>query len=119
MLFRLAADTVLIAHLAFILFALLGAALAVRWRWIIFVHIPAASWGVFVELTGRICPLTYLENCFRIEAGQSGYAESFIEHYVLPIIYPSGLTQDIQWVLAGIVVVINVLIYGWLFFRRV
>lgn len=116
--FRLAADGVLLLHLAFILFALLGAAMAVRWRWIPLVHLPAAAWGVFVELTGRICPLTYLENYFRIKAGQSGCTESFIEHYLLAIIYPSGLTNEIQFALAGMVVVVNIAIYGWLFSRR-
>ena len=118
MLFRLAADGVLLLHLAFILFALLGAAMAVRWRWIPLIHLPAAAWGFFVELTGRICPLTYLENYFRIKAGQSGYTESFIEHYLLAIIYPSGLTREIQFALAGVVVVVNIAIYGWLLSRR-
>jgi hypothetical protein len=116
--FRLAADGVLLLHLAFILFALLGAAMAVRWRWIPLVHLPAAAWGGVVELTGRICPLTYLENYFRIKAGQSGYTESFIEHYLLAIIYPSGLTNEIQFALAGMVVVVNIAIYGWLISRR-
>ena len=118
MLFRLAADGVLLLHLAFILFALLGAAMAVRWRWIPLIHIPAAAWGVFVELTGRACPLTYLENYLRIKAGQSGYTASFIEHYILDIIYPSGLTTEIQFALAGVVVVVNIAIYGWLLSRR-
>jgi len=118
MFFRLAADGVLLLHLAFILFALLGAAMAVRWRWIPLVHLPAAAWGVFVELTGRICPLTYLENFLRIKAGQSGYTGSFIEHYLLNIIYPSGLTREIQFALAATVVVVNIAIYGWLISRR-
>ena len=118
MLFRLAADGVLILHLAFIVFALLGGVLAARWRWMPFVHLPAASWGVLVELTGGICPLTHLENRFRVAAGQSGYAESFIEHYVLAIIYPAGITQGVQFVLAGVVVAFNIAIYGWLFSRR-
>ncbi|MGB8410560.1 MAG: DUF2784 domain-containing protein, partial [Gallionella sp.] len=82
MLFRLAAEAVLLIHLAFIVFALLGAAIAVRWRWVIFVHLPAAAWGFFVELTGRICPLTSLENYLRARAGLSGYTESFVEHYM-------------------------------------
>jgi len=118
MLFRLAADGVLILHLAFIVFALLGGVLAARWRWMPLVHLPAASWGVLVELTGGICPLTHLENRFRVAAGQSGYAESFIEHYVLAIIYPAGITQGVQFVLAGVVVAFNIAIYGWLFSRR-
>jgi hypothetical protein len=118
MLFRLAADAVLLAHLAFILFALLGAAIAARWRWILVVHLPAAAWGFYVELTGRICPLTYLENYLRIEAGQSAYSESFVEHYLISIIYPAGLTRDIQFALAGVVIVVNISIYGWLFVRK-
>lgn len=117
-LFRLAAYTVLLVHLAFILFALLGAALAARWRWIPLVHLPAAAWGFFVELTGRICPLTYLENHLRIKAGQSGYPESFIEHYLLAIIYPAGLTREVQFALAGVIIIINVAIYGWLVYAR-
>ena len=116
MFYRLAADAVLLLHLAFIVFALLGAAIAVRWRWLILAHLPAAAWGFFVEITGRICPLTYAENYLRIKAGQSGYTESFIEHYLLAIIYPAGLTREIQFVLASVVVVVNVAIYAWLFF---
>jgi len=116
--FRLAADFVLLLHLAFILFAVLGAAMAVWWSWIPLVHIPVAAWAIFVELTGRSCPLTYLENYLRIKAGQSGYTESFVEHYLLAIIYPAGLTREIQLVLAGVVIVINTAIYGWLLVRK-
>ena len=116
--YRLAAEAVLLLHLAFILFVVLGAALAARWRWLAFVHVPSAAWGVFVELIGRACPLTYAENTLRIKAGQSGYAESFVEHYLLAIIYPAGLTREVQFVLAGVVVVVNVAIYGWLFCRH-
>jgi hypothetical protein len=118
MLYRLAAEAVLLLHLAFIVFALLGAAFAARRRWLVVVHLPAAAWGFFVELTGRICPLTYAENVLRIKAGQSGYTESFIEHYLLAVLYPAGLTREVQFVLAGVVVVINVAIYAWLFYPR-
>lgn len=111
---RLAADAVLLVHAAFILFVLFGAVLTIRWRWLPLLHLPALAWGVFVELTGRVCPLTPLENSLRLRAGQSGYSDSFIEHYVLGIVYPSGLTPEVQWILAGIVVVTNVVIYGWL-----
>jgi hypothetical protein len=117
MLFRLAADAVLLSHLAFILFALLGAAFAVRWRWIPVIHLPAAAWGFYAELTGRICPLTYLENFLRIKAGQSGYTESFVEHYLVAIIYPAGLTREIQFALAAVVIAVNMVVYGWLFVR--
>lgn len=114
----MAADCVLLLHLAFILFALLGAAMAARWRWIPLVHLPAAAWGFFVELTGRSCPLTDLENHLRIKAGLSGYSDSFIEHYLLAIIYPAGLTREIQFALAAVVIVVNIAIYGWLLVRK-
>lgn len=118
MLFRIAADGVLLLHLFFIVFVVLGGALAFRWRWTIALHLPALVWGVFVELTGRICPLTYLENDFRRQAGQAGYGESFIEHYLLHVVYPDGLTPEIQYILAGIVLALNLLLYGWLIYRR-
>jgi len=113
MYFRFAADGVLLLHLSFILFALFGGALAARWRWMPLVHLPVAAWAFFVELTGRICPLTYLENDLRVRAGQSGYTESFVEHYLLDVIYPSGLTREVQFVLAATVVVVNIAIYVW------
>jgi len=118
MLYRFSAEIVLLIHLGFILFALLGAAMAARWRWIIVVQLPAATWGFFVELTGRICPLTYLENYLRIQAGLSGYTESFVEHYLLAIIYPVGLTREIQFVLSGVVIAVNIALYSWLYFRK-
>jgi Protein of Unknown function (DUF2784) len=107
MLFRFAADSTLLLHLLFIVFALLGGIMALWQRWIPLVHIPAAIWA-----------LTYLENYFRVKAGQSGYAESFIEHYLLNIIYPAGLTHNMQFALAGVVAVVNITIYGWLIWRR-
>ena len=113
MYFRIAADGVLLLHLSFILFAIFGGALAARWRWIPLVHLPVAAWAFFVEMTGRICPLTYLENDLRVRAGDSGYAESFIEHYLLGVIYPAGLNREVQFVLAATVVVVNIAIYAW------
>ena len=101
MLLRLAADAVLVFHLAYIVFALLGGLLAIRWRWMVWLHLPAAGWGFFVEVTGRICPLTPLENMLREQAGSSGFSGGFVAHYLVPLIYPAGLTPDIQWLLAG------------------
>jgi hypothetical protein len=118
MLYRLSADFVLLVHLAFILFALLGAAMAARWRWIIVAHLPAATWGFFVEFTGRVCPLTYLENYLRIKAGLSGYTESFVQHYLLAIIYPAGLTRELQFALSFAVLTINIALYGWIYIRK-
>ena len=117
MFYRFAADVVLLIHFAFITFAIFGGLLAVWWRGILFIHLPAVAWGVFVELTGRICPLTGLENALRIKAGAAGYSKSFLEHYLLGIIYPDGLTREIQYLLGSLVVVINAAIYLWLFHR--
>jgi len=116
--FRLAADLVLLLHFVFILFAVLGGAMAAWWKWVPYVHFPVAIWSIFVELTGRSCPLTFLENDLRIRAGQSGYTESFVEHYLLAIIYPAGLTREVQFVLAGVVIAINTAIYGFFLFRK-
>jgi hypothetical protein len=115
---HIAAIVVLLIHFSFILFVVLGALLTVRWRWLSFLHLPAAAWGIYVELSGGLCPLTDLENYFRHRAGLSGYSESFIEHYLLNLIYPSGLTRELQFILAGIVLGCNAAIYAWLFFHR-
>ena len=113
MFYRLAADLVLMTHLAFIILVVAGALVVLRFRWFSWIHIPAATWGAFVELTGRICPLTTLENALRVRAGQEGYAISFVEQYVLPVIYPAGLTRNIQFWLAGMVIAINAILYTW------
>ena len=118
MIHRLAADALLMVHLGFILFVLLGGVLAVRWRWAPLLHLPAAAWGVYIELSGGLCPLTPLENRLRIAAGEAGYSGGFIENYLLALIYPAGLTQDVQYVLAAIVVGVNALAYGWVWRRR-
>ena len=118
MIHRLAADAVLLLHLGFILFVLLGGLLALRWRWAPMLHLPAAAWGVYVELSGGLCPLTPLENRLRSAAGEAGYTGGFIEHYLLALIYPAGLTHEIQYVLAAIVVGVNGLAYAWVWCRR-
>ena len=118
MFFRMAADGVLLLHLAFIGFALLGGLLAVRWRWMPLAHLPAVAWAFFVELTGRSCPLTSIENTLRLSAGQSGYAGGFVEHYLLALVYPAGLTPGIQVMLAIMVVGVNIVIYLWLAFHQ-
>ncbi len=118
MIYRLAADLTLLAHFAFIVLVVAGGLIVLRYPWFAWIHIPAACWGTFVELAGRICPLTTLENWFRLRAGQEGYTVSFIEKYVLPVIYPTGLTRDIQLILAGVVIAINAFIYAMILFRR-
>ncbi len=118
MLYRIVADATLILHLAFILFVVLGAVLAARWRWMPLLHLPATAWGVYVELAGAFCPLTALENRLLVLAGHSGYHGGFVEHYLLPVIYPAGLTREIQQLLAATVVLLNVVLYAWLIRRR-
>lgn len=117
MFYRYAADAVLLLHLAFITFAVFGGLMAIWWRKSLFIHLPAAAWGVFVEFTGRVCPLTSLENTLRIKSGIAGYSESFVEHYLLRIIYPEDLTREIQYFLGALVVIVNIVIYLWLFYR--
>jgi hypothetical protein len=110
------ADGVLVLHLGFILFVMLGGLLVLRWPRVAWLHVPAVLWGIYVELSGRICPLTPLENSLREAAGQAGYSGGFIEHYVTALIYPDGLSRGIQVVLAAIVVLVNGFVYWRLAF---
>ncbi|MDD5033645.1 MAG: DUF2784 domain-containing protein [Methylococcaceae bacterium] len=110
--YRWAADILLIVHFIFILFVLLGG-LLVLWRsGLVWLHLPAAVWGVIVELSGWICPLTPLEQKLRLKAGSLGYEGGFVEHYLLPLIYPDELTAPIQLMLAGLVLLLNIVIYA-------
>ena len=118
MFLKLAADSVVLLHLAFILFVVLGGLVVFRWPRFIWLHMPAAAWGAFIELTGRVCPLTPLENRLRIAAGESGYSRGFIEEYLIPVVYPDGLTRWVQISLGIGVVAINLVIYGLLVARR-
>ena len=111
MLARFAADAVLLLHLCFIVFVVLGGLLVVRRRALMVPHIAAVAWAVFVEATGVICPLTFVENHFRSAAGLSGYDGSFVEHYLLAVIYPAGLARASQYLLAMLVVAVNATIY--------
>lgn len=113
--YLLLADLIVILHLGFIVFAALGALLAFKWPRLVWLHLPAVIWAAITEFMGLICPLTPLENWLRQEAGADPYQTSFISHYLLPLIYPPGLTPSIQWLLGGILVMLNVLIYAWLY----
>ena len=117
MLYLVAADGVLALHLAFVLFALLGGFLVLRRVGLAWLHLPAVAWAAFVEFSGRICPLTPLEGALRQAAGDAGYAGDFLEHYLLAMIYPEGLTHDVQIILGVTVVIVNVAIYA-LILRR-
>jgi Protein of Unknown function (DUF2784) len=111
------ADAVLLIHLAFILFVMLGGLLLLRWPRLAWLHLPAVAWGIFVEFSGRICPLTPLENELRQRGGEGGYSGGFIEHYVTALIYPDGLSRTLQFALGGIVIAVNVVVY-WMLVRR-
>ena len=110
--YELAADLTLIVHFTFIIFIAFGALLFFVSKKIIYVHIPALIWGIYMELTHSVCPLTYLENWFLEKANLSAYSESFIQHYLIPIVYPKNLTEDLQIYLAIVLMVANAIIYG-------
>jgi Protein of Unknown function (DUF2784) len=111
--YRLAADALLVFHGLFIVFAVLGG-LAVLWRcWMLWIHLACAAWAAMVVSMGWICPLTPLEQRYRLLAGQQGYSGGFIEHYLMAAIYPDGLTRGVQVALGLGVMVVNVLIYAW------
>lgn len=112
------ADLVVVLHFCFVLFVLFGGVLALRWPRVAWVHLPAAAWGALIEFAGWICPLTPLENWLRRQGGIAGYEGGFVEHYVLPVLYPGALTRNIQLVLGVIVLLLNILIYRHVLRRR-
>ena len=114
----LMADAVVVLHLLFLLFVVLGGVAAFRWPRVAWLHLPAAAWGAWIEFTGGICPLTPLENQLRRAAGQAGYAGGFIDHYLVPILYPPGLTRAHQIVLGVGVLALNLTLYALLVRRR-
>ncbi|SFK13723.1 Protein of Unknown function [Desulfomicrobium apsheronum] len=114
----LAANAVLILHLLFICLVMLGGLAVPRYPRFAFVHVPTAIWGVLVEAFGWYCPLTDLENALLRRAGEEGYGGGFVERYLLAMIYPDGLTRETQMLLAGMVVLVNVAVYGWVLKKR-
>ena len=111
MLHALLADALLLLHGLFILWVVLGALAVWRWPRLLWLHLPAAAWGVWIEWSGRICPLTPLEWRLRAAAGQSGHRGGFIEHYLTAAIYPEGLTREVQLALGAFVFLVNLLLY--------
>lgn len=117
--YQLAANLTLVLHLTFILFVLFGGLLCLhRTRWI-WLHLPSMIWGVWVEWAGWVCPLTPLENHFRKMASGQGYQEGFIEHYLVPLIYPELLTTSLQWLLGGLILTINIFVYYCVLHKRI
>jgi hypothetical protein len=117
LIYRALADLVLVVHLLFVLFVVLGGLLVLRWPAVAWLHIPAAVWGVLIEYTGWICPLTPLENSLRVRGGEAGYSGGFIQHYIQPLLYPAGLTRGTQIVLGSIALLLNLSAYGILLMR--
>ncbi len=116
--YHLLADLVVIIHLTFVLFSVAGALLVIGWRKILYLHLPVAVWAAWIEFSGKICPLTPLEKWLRIKGGDAGYSGDFVGHYILSILYPSGLTREVQFILGGVVVGLNIIIYGYILFPR-
>ena len=114
----LLAALVVVVHLAFVIFATMGGVLAIRWPRIAWAHVPCAAWAAFVEFSGRICPLTPLENMLRRRAGLDYYSGDFVANYIFPVLYPEGLTRDAQNTIGAFVVVMNVIAYAWVLRRR-
>ena len=115
---RILADALLVLHLGFILFAVVGSFLTLRWPWLVWIHLPAAVWAVLIALLGGICPLTELENDLRRGAGMAGYADGFVGTLLLPLVYPRGLTRPLQMGLGMGVMLLNGIGYGLLIWRR-
>jgi len=111
MVYRILADVVAVVHFAFIVFVLLGALLLLRWPRVMWLHLPAAAWGVAIEFAGWFCPLTRLENWLLRRAGESGYEGGFVAHYIFALIYPAGLTRGVEVVIGIVVLALNVGLY--------
>jgi len=118
LIYRALADLVLVVPLAFVLFVVLGGLLVLRWPRLAWLHVPAAVWGVLIEYTGWICPLTPLENSLRERGGGAGYSGGFIEHYIQSVLYPAGLTRGTQIVLGSLALLVNLTAYGVVVARR-
>jgi hypothetical protein len=116
--YGLLAEVVLLAHAAFVVFVVLGGLLVLRWPRLAWVHLPVVAWGAGIEFAGGICPLTPLENHLRALAHEQGYAGGFVEHYVFGLLYPEGLTREVQIVLGLGVLALNGAVYAWLWYRR-
>lgn len=117
MLYRALADGVLLLHLGFVLFVALGGLLVLRWPAVAWAHLPAAAWGAWISFANWVCPLTPLENRLRARGGEAGYEGGFLEHYLLRILYPEGLTRGAQIALGVLVIAVNALVY-WRVWRR-
>ena len=116
--YGLLASLVVLLHVGFVTFIVVGGLLVWRSPRVAWVHLPGVAWGVGIEWSGAICPLTPLEIWLRHRAGQAGYRGDFIDHYVMPLLYPAGLTLEMQFGFGIAILLLNLLVYGWLLHRR-
>ena len=116
--FRILADATVAVHLAFVLFVVFGGLLVARWPLAAWVHLPVVAWGAWVEFAGWVCPLTPLENWLRQQGGGTAYTSSFVERYLVPVLYPPSLSREFQWTLGGVVLLTNVVVYVVILRRR-
>lgn len=117
MVFRVLADAVVVLHLGFVAFVVLGGLLVLRWPRVAWLHLPCAAWGALIEFADWVCPLTPLENRLRVAGGGAGYSGGFVEQYLLGLLYPSGLTRGVQIALGIVVLLVNLAVYGVLIRR--
>ena len=117
MVYRGLADLVVVMHLAFVLFAVLGGFLVLKWKRYAWIHVPTVVWAALIEFAGWVCPLTPLENWLRERGGAIAYRSGFVEHYILPLLYPAVLTRRLQIALGLLVLILNLVIYGWVLRR--
>lgn len=118
MLYRVMAVLVLVLHLAFVVFAVIGGLAVLKWKRLAWLHLPVVVWAAAIEFAGWICPLTPLENWFRRKAGAATYEGGFIDHYLFSMLYPSGLTRGMQFFLGSLVLAVNLAVYAWLWRRE-
>ncbi len=117
MFYTLTADAIVVLHLVFVIFVVAGGLLVFRWRRVALLHLPAVVWAVLLEFNGWLCPLTPLELRLRASGGQAGYGGGFIEHYILPVLYPAELDKVMQVEIGSLVIAVNIAVYGWLLWR--
>ena len=117
--YQLGADLLVLIHLAFIVFVVLGSISVLRWPWLVLLHVPAAIWGAVVIINGWLCPLTPWENSLRHLADQEGYSGGFVEHYIIPLIYPMDITQNTQVLIGVITLMINLCLYCFVVYRLI
>ena len=118
MIYLFLAESILFIHFVFVLFAVFGGIAVLKWKKIAWLHVPAVIWATLIEFTGWICPLTPLENWLRFQGEELGYSTGFIEYYILPLLYPSMLTRNLQITLGASLLIFNLFIYLWVLSRR-